>query len=53
MLAKHGLQPSDCVFLDDTPDNVYEARNHGMAGLLVPKEKFEFAGNVLAFFNLI
>lgn len=34
LLKRYGLKASECVFLDDTPQNVEEAVRQGMAGIV-------------------
>ncbi len=53
MLAKHGVEPHEALFLDDTPDNAVASRLAGIPCALVPDEDFEYARNVLMFLNVI
>ncbi|MCQ2432902.1 MAG: HAD family phosphatase [Clostridia bacterium] len=33
-LAEYALDPAECVFVDDTPENVEEAERHGFRGIV-------------------
>ena len=53
MLAKHGIEPHEALFLDDTPENAFASRVAGMPCAVVPDEDFEYARNVLLFVKAI